>query len=174
VIPPFLLAQAARPTRAPLRLRQSSPRLRFSDPACDAMTDFLRDPPLTVSEDTGVDEAIDQMFRLGVRVFLVVRDSSVVGLMTASDATRHSHRQLRVAEVMTPTDEIPAISWETLAEARVADLVEIFDGTGVHHLAVMESHSATLTSVRGLVNRDRLARQLRSAYADTAMGSLRR
>jgi predicted transcriptional regulator len=162
VHPPFLLAQATIASHAPLRARPNPPRLKLSDPAQRAMTDFLRDPPPTLPEDCSVDQAIDQMFRLGVRAFLVVRDRSVVGLLTASEATRVAGPHRRVAEVMTPTDEVAAIGWDTLAEARISDLVEIFEATGVQHLTVLQSHSASLSTVRGLIHRERLVRQLSS------------
>lgn len=163
--PPYLLAQATIPVRAPLRTRPNSPRLKLSDPAQRAMTDFLEEPPLTLPEHFAVDEAVDHMFRLGVRAFLVVRDRSVMGLMTALDAARLTRRNLRVVDAMTPTDDVPAIGWETLGEARISDLVEIFDGTGVHHLVVLQSHSALLSSVRGLICRERLDLRLSSPWS---------
>jgi CBS domain-containing protein len=163
--PPYLLTHGSMPARLPLRSYATLPRLKPSDPAAHAMIDFLSDPPLTVSEDNSLQEAIDRMFRMGVRAFLVVRDRSVIGLMTASEATRSISRHSRVAEAMTLTDDVPAIAWETLAESQVKDLVEIFDGTGVNYLVVLETHGASLSSVRGLIQRKRLQRQLSSPWS---------
>lgn len=168
--PPYLLAQGSGPAHLPLRCHSSLPRLKLADPASRAMIDFLRDPPLTVDEDYSLQEAIDRMFRLGVRAFLVVRELSVIGLMTASEAARLTPKHSRVAEAMTLTDDIPAIGWDTLAESRVRDLVEIFDGTGVNYLVVLQSHSASLSSVRGLIQRRRLQRQLSSPWSLRAAG----
>jgi CBS domain-containing protein len=165
VNPPFLLAHETIHAPMPLRSHSTLPRLKLTDPATRAMTDFQRDPPLTVSEDFSLDEAIDRMFRMGVRALLVVRERSVVGLMTAGEAVRLTPRHLRVGEVMTLTDDVPAIGWDTLADARIADLVEIFDGTGVNHLVVLETHGAALSSVRGLIQRRRLQRQLSSPWS---------
>lgn len=168
--PPFLLAQEPLAARMPLRSRSNLPRLKLADPAARAMTDFQRDPPLTVSEDYSLEEAIDRMFRMGVRALLVVRERSVIGVMTASEAVRLTARHLRVGQVMTLTDDVPAIGWDTLAEARVGDLVEIFDGTGVNHLVVLQTHGAALSSVRGLIQRKRLQRQLSSPWSLRATG----
>ena len=120
------------------------------------MTDFLRDPPLTTVEDCDLDTAMDDMFRLGVRAFLVVRDLAVVGLITADDI-RQSRRSsaARVAEVMTSAADMPAIDWLTLREAKVRDLLEIFEGANVHHLVVLETESTQRATVRGLVHRTR-------------------
>ena len=60
------------------------------------------------------------MFRLGVRAFLVVRDLTVIGMVTAEDI-----RQARRAgagidgagEVMTEASDMPAIDWQTLRDA---------------------------------------------------------
>jgi predicted transcriptional regulator len=170
VNPPYLLAQGPMQVRMPLRSHSNLPRLKLSDPAIRAMIDFLRDPPLTVSEDYSLQEAIDRMFRMGVRAFLVVRDRSVIGLMTASEAARLVPHHSRVADAMTPTDHLPAIGWDTLAESSVSDLIEIFDGTGVNYLVVLENHSASLSSVRGLIQRKRLHRQLSSPWSLRAAG----
>jgi len=163
--PPFLLACATPPARTSLRSRLSVPRLKLSDPASRAMCDFLHEPPLTVHEDASLEEAVDHMFRLGVRAVLVVRDRSVVGLLHAREAACSNPRHLRVADVMTLTDDVPAIGWDTLCEARVSDLIEIFDGTGVEHLVVLENRSASSSSVRGLIDRERLERQLSSPWS---------
>jgi CBS domain-containing protein len=143
------------------RHRTKSRRLRSSDPAVRAMTDFLRDPPLTTVEDCDLDTAMDDMFRLGVRAFLVVRDLAVVGLVTAEDI-RQSRRSgvSRVAEVMTSAADMPAIDWMTLREAKVRDLMEIFEGANVHHLVVLETESTQRATVRGLVHRNRVERRL--------------
>jgi predicted transcriptional regulator len=160
----YLLAQNCAPPRMPLRSPPSLPRLKLSDPATRAMIDFLSSPALTVNEDDLLQEAIDHMFRMGVRALLVVRDRSVVGLMTAGEAARSTPHHVRVADAMTLTEDVPAIGWDTLAESRVSDLLEIFDGTGVNYLVVLESHSASLSSVRGLIQRTRLRRQLSSPW----------
>jgi predicted transcriptional regulator len=143
------------------RHRSKARRLRSGDPAVRAMTDFLHDPPLTTVEECDLDTAMDDMFRLGVRAFLVVRDLAVVGLVTA-DEIRQSRRNgvARVAEVMISAADMPAIDWLTLREAKVRDLMEIFEGANVQHLVVLESESAQRATVRGLVHRSRVEQRL--------------
>jgi CBS domain-containing protein len=81
--------QASR--QAAARYRPDLRRLYVSDPAVRAMTDFVQDPPMTAGEDCTLDRALDDMFRFGVRAFLVVRAATVVGLITAEDI-RHARR----------------------------------------------------------------------------------
>jgi CBS domain-containing protein len=166
---PYLLAHPPSAVPAlPLRSRPHPPQLRVTDPAVRAMNDFLRDPPGTVPEDAGLEEIIDCMFRHGVRAFLVVQERSVIGLITAEDAStarraRQSFdcgRALRAADVMTPSPDVPAIDYQTLQESRISDLLEIFDGTGVRYLVVLQTETATWSTVRGLIHRQRLERQL--------------
>ena len=169
--PPFLLAlqPGALPAPSP-RSRPQQPQLRPADPAVRAMSDFLDDPPRTIAEDAGLEEVVDQMFRLGVRAFLVVRDRSVIGLITAEDAdtARRARKRfgatapdLRAIDVMTPAPEVPAIDWQTLQDSRICDLIEIFEGSGVRYLVVLQTETANWSTVRGLIHRQRLERQLR-------------
>ena len=171
----YLLAQQASPPATPSpRSRPCQHRLCASDPAVRAMTDYLDDPPRTIAEDAGVEEVIDEMFRLGVRTFLVVRESSVVGLITAEDARaarearRAKHRrgasglEPRAVDMMTPTHDVPAIDWQTVQNSRISDLLEIFEATGVRYLVVMQTDTAAWCTVRGLIYHRWLERQLRS------------
>lgn len=166
--PPYLLAQrpSALPALSPRSLPHQ-PQLKAGDPAVRAMTDFLDDPPRTVAEGASLEEVIDHMFRLGVRAFLVVHDRSVIGLITAEDARSAQQRRgaavrdLRVADVMTPSLDVPAIDWQTLQDSRISDLIEIFEGSGVRYLVVLQTETSTWSTVRGLIHRQRLERRLR-------------
>jgi predicted transcriptional regulator len=153
---------AALPVRAPGHL----PRLNLHDRAVRAMTDYRNDPPLTITAEHSVEQALDAMFRGGARACLVVRDHAVIGVLTVEDANEALPRPLpaRVpcaAEVMTCTSDVPAMDWQTLQECRVRDLLEIFDGAGVDHLVVLENDAVNASSVRGVIHRSRLERQLR-------------
>ncbi|MGA2023895.1 MAG: CBS domain-containing protein [Steroidobacteraceae bacterium] len=162
----LLSARRAYERAASLRARTDLRPLKASDPAARAVTDFVEEPPLTMAEDCALDEALDQMFRLGVRAFLVVRQLTVVGLITAEDAqAMDGSSATRVAERMTPAHDMPAIDWQTVQESRVRDLLEIFEGAGVNHLVVLEGEAPDRARVRGLVHRSRLERRLQ-AHAD--------
>jgi hypothetical protein len=62
---------------------------------------------------------------------------------------------------MTPAPEVPAIDWQTLQDSRICDLIEIFEGSGVRYLVVLQTETASWSTVRGLIFRQRLERQLR-------------
>jgi predicted transcriptional regulator len=158
---PYQLARPPSALAAPSpRSRPLQPQLRPADPALRAMDDFLDDPPRTVAEHASLEEVVDYMFRLGVRAFLVVQERSVIGLITA-EAAHAARRDQRAADVMTPSLDIPAIDWQTLQDSRISDLIEIFEGTGVRYLVVLQTETASWCTVRGLIDRQRLERQLR-------------
>ncbi len=56
--------------------QSSHTRPRASDRAVGVMIDLQRDPVLTVTEEMDIEWVLDAMFRLGVRIVLVVRDGT--------------------------------------------------------------------------------------------------
>jgi len=155
-------AAAGMPVRMPAHL----PRLNLHDSAVRAMTDYRREPPLTITAEESVEQALDAMFRAGARACLVVCDRAVIGVLTAEDARGALQcpqpvRMPQAADVMTCTSDVPAMDWQTLQECRVRDLLEIFDGAGVEHIVVLENDTVNASSVCGVIHRSRLERQLR-------------
>jgi CBS-domain-containing membrane protein len=147
--------------------------LERSDPAIYAITDFKRDYPMTVDAERQIDDALGDMIRLSVRALLVAKEQRLVGLVTSYDiqgerpmqflqSSNYSrHQDIRVVHVMTPWDELLALGWEHLEEARAGDLLMLFEQTNLTHLLVVEVDRKTSNStVRGLVSRARLLRQL--------------
>jgi hypothetical protein len=152
-----------------LRSRALPRYLSLDDPAESAVIDFQEEPPLTVTEDCLAQNALDEMYRLGVRTCLVANERAVLGLLTAAHFDAGENHEagdyrlrasLRTVDVMTPVAEAPAIEWDTIQASCVRDLVEVFEGAGVAYLMVLQRESAWRTAVRGIVARDRLARCL--------------
>jgi CBS domain-containing protein len=142
------------------------------DPAIHAITDFTREPPATVDAERQIDDALSDMIRVGVRALLVYRERRIVGLVTSYDIQgerpiqflqssnyRH-HRDVRVADIMTPWENLLALDWETLQSLRAGELFHLFEETGLTHLIVLEPDRKGVAIVRALVSRARLARQL--------------
>ncbi len=149
------------------------------DPAILAVTDFTREHPVTIDPERQIDDALDDMIRMGVRALLVVRDQRIVGLITSYDiqgerplqflqsSTYSLHRDIRVAHIMTPWHVLTAINWETLQTMRAGDLLQVLDHAGVTHIIVVEADRlGSSCVVRALVSRARLIRQL-SGSADS-------
>jgi CBS domain-containing protein len=149
----------------------SLPPLRRTDPAVSAMLDFEHEPVLTVTEEMDLESALDAMFRLGMRIFLVVRATAVVGVLTLQEARRAwttpadraapGARRHRVLDVMVPCALAPAVDWTMLQQWSLGDLSEIFAGAETHYLMVLEDDLTNGSRLRGLIARDRVERQLR-------------
>jgi len=156
----------------PPRMLLDGRGLAPDDPAVYAITDFTRDYPVTVDPERSIDDALLEMIHLGVRALLVERERRLLGLITSYDiqgekpmqfllsSTFGRHEDLRVAHIMTPWDRLRALDWHALESARAADLLRVFESSGLTHLLVIEAGSGARVLVRGLASRARLLRQL--------------
>lgn len=156
----------------PLRCAMNLHSVKPSDSALRVVTDFTHQEAFTVAEDRLIEDALDEMFRLGVSALLTVRAGRITGLLTSYDihgtgpppfiGGRESlHREhTHVCDVRTPWSELPAIAWDTVQQAHVDDLLAVFEATGGTHLLVVESAADGSVLVRGLISRARLQRQL--------------
>ncbi len=148
------------------------------DAALCALTDFRLEPPLTVTAARSGAAALEDMQRLGVSALLVTPEESgepwqrIAGLLTRRDIARRrragsSHdaavaaHEPRVADLMTPWDELSLVNYESLAQLTALELYEGFQGTGLTHLLVVECDDGEAAMARGLIARARLARRLR-------------
>ena len=150
-----------------------------SDSAFCALTDFRRENPISVEAGASIDDAYADMNRMAVHALLVTQqelgrvDSQVIGLITAYDIERQRpHRSprpsgfvvrkhFRVGDVMTPWNELKLIEYESLGALTAVDLYEMFQGTGLTHLLVVESRGDDSAVARGLLSRAALARHVR-------------
>lgn len=148
------------------------------DSAFCALTDFQEDYPITVEADCSIDHALADMHRLAVHALLVTRqeigseDPHVIGLITYYDIERRfPHRypqkavssgrpEVCVSEVMTACDDLALVKFESLEALTACELYEMFQGTGLTHLLVVEFHEDGSVLARGLVSRAALAKRL--------------
>jgi CBS domain-containing protein len=153
--------------------------LESNDSAFCALTDFRRENPITVEADSCIDEALGDMNRLSVHALLVTRqevggvEQQVVGLITYYDIERrrpHRYPQravssersdIRVGDVMTPWNELSLVKYESLQSLTARELYEMFQGTGLTHLLVVEIHGDESATAVGLVSRATLGKRLR-------------
>jgi CBS domain-containing protein len=155
--------------------------LESNDSALCALTDFRREHTITVEADSSIDDALGDMNRLGVHALLVTRqevggiEQQVVGLITYYDVERRrphrypespvssEHSDIRVGDIMTPWNELPLVQYESLQSLTAYDLYEMFQGTGLTHLLVVETHDDESGLARGLLSRATLAKRSRRA-----------
>jgi CBS domain-containing protein len=152
--------------------------LGATDSAFCALTDFELDFPITVDMDASIDAAFKDMTRLGIHALLVTRrglrgiEPQIEGLITAHDIERarpkrrsiddrsHLPAHLKVADVMSPWDELSSVKYESLNSLTALDLYQMFQGTGLTHLLVVEVHNDEVAVARGVLSRATLAKRL--------------
>jgi CBS domain-containing protein len=157
-------ARAAQAPEAPVAL---------TDPALAVVTDFTWEPPVTVTEDHVIDDALKEMRYAGVGALLVLREEMVTGLITVHDMQGERQSQFRrmsafpsrdaieVRHLMTPWDRVPTLEWRAVRAARLHILVELLRATRASHVVIVEQAEHNGVFVRGLISRTRLERQLR-------------
>lgn len=157
------------------------------DSAFCALTDFRRESLITVEADCPIDDALADMNRLGVHALSVTRQRSenieqqVVGLITYYDIERIRRRRfpqatkagnggiIRVSDVMTPWNELSLVNYESLHTLTAADVYEMFQGTGLTHLLVIENGCDDSVVARGLLSRATLAKRLRHTRGNSPL-----
>jgi CBS domain-containing protein len=147
-------------------------RVALADPAARVVTDFTREPPMTVTEDRLIDDALRDMITAGIRALLVVRGDLVSGLITSYDiqgerplqflrtSSYTRHDEIEVGHIMTRWDRVPRLDWRSVRAARVYDVAKAFEITCATHLVLVEHLEHDEAFVRGLLSRTRLERQL--------------
>ena len=153
--------------------------LEPQDSAIYGLTDFHSEPPITVSPERSIHNALQDMTRLRIHALLVTdrrpakRDQAIYGLITSSDIRRvnlsarpayaSDRRTPRVGEVMTPGDLLPLVKYDSLKVLSASDLNDMFQGSGLTHLLVVESHGDDVWVARGLLSRMTIAKRLHAS-----------
>lgn len=163
-------------------------RSYLNSPAIEVMTDFNHDRPRTTRPNVPVDEALGYMKRIGVRLLLVEDEArSIVGIISSYDIqgerpiklaqeSRVSRSKIRVADIMTPQEEIEALHMLSVRNAQVGHIVATLRALEQRHLLVVQSagdngepgNDESMPSigsgkqvVRGLFSSAQIGRQLR-------------
>jgi len=151
-------------------------------PALQVMTDLTRVAPATIRPQAPLSGANQFMITRGVRLLLVVDDpENVLGVITATDllgerpmrvaAQRGLRRdELVVADVMTPAEQVEAISLADVQGARVGHVLATLRRAGRQHALVIDHDVVAATRpleaptrrsmVRGIFSISQIARQL--------------
>lgn len=144
-------------------------RVTLDDPAFSVMTDLTEVNPATIGPERRIDEANAAMLERAVRLLFVLDNSrAVVGVITATDLLDEKpvrfmqdrgvkRGEILVADIMTPTSMLEAISMQDVAQMRVGHIVATLKRVRRQHLMASEDGG---TRVRGLFSASRISRQL--------------
>lgn len=145
----------------------------LEDPALRVMTDFKQIRPLTISCAMSIEEANQKMILCGVRLLFVTTDEGLIfGLITATDILGEkplkylqehggTRSDILVQEIMTPFQQLDAISLTDVNNACVGDIVETMKEIGRQHVLVTETSTDNwCETVCGLISTTQIAMQL--------------
>lgn len=154
-------------------------KLEPDDSAVNAMTDFRCECPICVPPSRSVDQALEDMNRLAIHALLVTQPLDVsgydqmLGLITSYRILqrrvyeRRLPKPLRgggcvgtVAEIMTPWQELALVHYRSLRYLNVSEVYQMFQGSGLTHVVVVETHDDDSVIARGLISRAALAGRL--------------
>ena len=146
-------------------------RVKLTQPAIDVMTDFRRMTAFIASPNDTLQQAEARMIRRKVRLLFVLDgEDQMSGLITSTDIqgekplqivqSRGIHRdEVRVADIMTPVDQLEAVDFEDLNHASVGHVLETLKSCGRQHALVFETTDGK-KMVRGLLSLSQLSKQL--------------
>lgn len=146
-------------------------QVKLTQPAIDVMTDFRRMTAFIASPNDTLQQAEARMIRRKVRLLFVLDgEEQVAGLITSTDIqgekpmqivqSRGIHRdEVRVADIMTPVDQLEAVDFEDLTHASVGHVLETLKSCGRQHALVFETTDGK-KMVRGLLSLSQLSKQL--------------
>lgn len=143
----------------------------LDNPALDVMTDFRRLTAFIATPSDTIQQAEERMHRRKIRLLFVMdTQDRVAGLVTRTDL--HSEKPLLVvqsrgirrdevlvADIMTPVDQLEAIDYDDIANARVGHVLETLKARGRQHALVVEQTEGR-QMVRGLLSLSQLCKQL--------------
>jgi len=157
-------------------------KLEPDDPAIYAMTDFRHECPICVPSSRSIDEALEDMNRLGIHALLVTQPQDataheqMLGLITSYRIQQRKVYERRlpktlrgygnvgtVGEIMTPWEELALVNCRSLQYLNVSEVHQMFQGTGLTHVMVVETHNDDSVVARGLISRAALASRLQES-----------
>jgi hypothetical protein len=157
-------------------------KLEPDDSAVYAMTDFQRECPICVPLSRSIDEALEDMNRLGILALLVTQPQGTIGHdQMLGLITSHRIQQRRVYEhrlpkplrgcgnvctvgaIMTPWEELALVNYQSLRYLNVSEVYQMFQGSGLTHVMVVETHDNDSVIARGLISRASLASRLQES-----------
>jgi CBS-domain-containing membrane protein len=144
------------------------------------MTDLAFTQAFRISPMANIESANEKMIHCGVRLLFVCDQSEKIsGLVTATDIAgerpinyirEHSGKRsdIAVKDIMTPIDQLDAISFTHISKACVGDIIKTLEFHGRQHLLVYETPQDQIKPrIRGLFSSTQIERQLGTPLMQT-------
>ena len=153
--------------------QEFSAQVGESSPALLVMADLRQQVAFTVEPNASIDDALQRMKTVGVRLLFVVNPGKdIVGLITSTDILGekplqfHQELQLRhdeimVRDIMTPQAQLEALHMDDVLRASVGDIVATLRGVGRRHALVLDTDPRRRrAAIRGIFSVSQIGKQL--------------
>lgn len=147
-------------------------RVTLQSPALDIMTDLRHSHVATIGPNESIDLANLYMKQRGVRsLFVINGNHTLQGVITATDILgekpmrfnqeRHlKHSEILVSDIMTPLNNLEAISMEDVRHAKVGHIIASLSDAGRQHTLVMDHESSGSVIICGIFSLTQIEKQL--------------
>ncbi len=134
----------------------------LEDPAIKIMTDLSLVAPVTISPACTLDEAMDRMLKLKVKLLFVTdAKERLIGLITYSDIQGErpiqfqqsngiSRAEVCILDIMTSIESIEVLDWSHVQKSRVGDIIMTMKKFHRQHALVLEKPSENSNQIRGI------------------------
>ncbi len=150
--------------------------ISLNSSAVDVMTDFQIVKPVSISQETQVDEALELMKSQHVRL-LFATDNDVVfsGVITARDimgsrvmSYMQTHgiprEYVLVKHVMVAKEQLHALTFEQLQHSKIGDVMLTLKDSGEQHILVIDEGLAKVKRIRGIISASDVSRKLKIGF----------
>lgn len=146
--------------------------MTLDEPAISLMMDFRLLHAKKISQEAGLDEALEKMGSMNMRMLVVVdpSDGHVVGLVTAAylhsaDLTQLMQRKglkrrdVHMSDIMIPKDQMYFVPYDDVRKSRVGDVLETLSKLDLPYIFVSHDEEGD-HCVRGLFTAREIGLQL--------------
>lgn len=166
----------------PRHARPAAAKAKLTDMATSIMTDFTTSAMFSIHQDVQIDQALEYMKAVGVKLLFVLNnDSQLAGLITTTDIqgerpTRYmssvdsplTRNDVLVKHIMSALADWLVLDYRDVQKATIAQIVATFKSAGMRHLVVTDGGRADM-AVRGVISATRVELAL-----DTTLHIVRR
>lgn len=150
--------------------------ISLNSSAVDVMTDFQSVKPVSVSQETQVDEALELMKNQHVRLLFATDKADVFsGVITARDIMGSrvmsymqthgiSREYVLVKHVMVVKEQLHALTFEQLQHSKIGDVMLTLKDSGEQHILVIDEGLAKVKRIRGIISASDVSRKLKIGF----------
>ena len=150
--------------------------INLNSSAVDVMTDFQTVVPVSISQETQIDEALEWMKNQHVRLLFatdekgafsgVVTARDIMGSRVMSYMQTHglSREFMMVKHVMAARAQLQALTYEQLQHSKIGDVMLTLKDSGEQHILVIDESIAQVKRIRGIISASDVSRKLKIGF----------